>query len=176
VYVAKLRVSLRSCNNGTVRGATVYSPDKTGRLFFGSSNQRHTHCNFIAMPTWRRNWSDNLTPRQGASCLLTPCGVTRSNFLKTLRQIGIFVIHVSVCVWLWNISQDWWGILKMIVKQAISVSTSRESAQWILFCLLNCCTVYYPKYSNTHCFRSAVFTLLPAQMGTCQSPTCRYNN
>jgi len=42
--------------------------------------------------------------------------------------------------------------------------------------LLNGCTIHYPKYSNTHCFRSATFTSVPAQVGRhCQFSTFRYN-
>ena len=34
-----------------------------------------------------------------------------------------------------------------------------------------------PITQNTHCFRSAIFRSVPAQVGThnCQFPTCRYN-
>jgi hypothetical protein len=39
--------------------------------------------------------------------------------------------------------------MKMVVKQARSVSTSRYSAQSIPLFLVKCCITYNPKYSNT---------------------------
>ena len=103
--------------------------------------------------------------------------------LRTLFLVGIFVSQVSVWVLLskGNVQFNYTfpkadGALKLEASR-LDMSVPLGSQHNKFYCFFSTAVqLITPFTQHSHCFRSAIFTLVPAQVGThCQFPTCRYN-
>ena len=151
----------------------------------GQVVREQTCFNFIAMATWPPSQSDNLTSWHGTTWCssLTPCGATWSSSLTPWHGAA----SSKQIIFNWNLckSHQWLGLMsngnvqhKYLFPKTDGALWSWESSRVDLsvplesqhnkFCCLFSTAVQLitPVTQNTHCFCSAIFTSVYAQLGT----------